>query len=102
MSSSQTISNEYMLTPKHIVKPVVEILKVVAECGGKARASDIIKRLQGWSTSSIYTNLHVAMAQGLIAKEGKYYVLTEEGKAFLKHAVEEMKRIVESIDSKIK
>jgi predicted transcriptional regulator len=98
MNPSQTISNEYLLTPRHIVKPVVEILKVVAECGGKARASDIIKRLQGWNSSSIYTNLLIAMAQGLIAKEGKHYILTDKGKEFLKNTVEFLKQFIEAVE----
>ena len=97
MNASQTISNEHLLT-RHIVKPVVEILKVVAECGGKARTSDIIKRLQGWSLSSIYTNLHIAMAHDLIAKEEKHYILTERGKEFLKHAVEALKQFIEAVE----
>jgi len=89
------------LKPNRVVKPIVLVLKVLAE-SERAREIDIIRRLPGYSTATIHDNLVKAVMQGLARVENGYYIITEEGKAFLKHAVEEMKRIVESIDSKIK
>jgi predicted transcriptional regulator len=47
-------------------------------------------------TATVHDNLVKAVMLGLAKKDNGYYVITEDGKAFLKHAIEEMKRIIET------
>jgi predicted transcriptional regulator len=89
-------SESYVL--KHVVKPCVVILEAIVVCGGRARASDIIKRLSGWSLASIYTGLRNAMLEGLVAKDGKHYVITEKGREFLRQSAEVLKQLIEVVE----
>ena len=84
---------------KQCVKPTLVILKTIAEHGGRARASDIVKKLHGWSLTSIYTNIRNAMLEGLVAKEEEYYILTEKGKEFLRNASKVMKQFIEAVEN---
>jgi len=84
------------LKPNRVVKPIVLVLKALAE-SGRAKEVDIIRRLHGYSTATVHDNLVKAVMLGLAKIDNGYYVITEDGKTFLKHAIEEMRRIVESI-----
>jgi len=83
------------LKPNRVVKPIVLVLKILTE-SGRAREIEIIRKLPGYSTATIHDNLVKAFMLGFVKIEDGYYVPTEEGKMFLKQAVEEMKRIVET------
>ncbi len=52
------------------------------------------------STSSAYTSLQKLMLEGLVTKEGKEYVLTDQGWRFLLEVRNELLRIVNEIPVK--
>jgi predicted transcriptional regulator len=73
------------------------ILKILAELG-KARESEIAKRAPHFSIATVHENLEKALLMGLVAREGRYYILTDKGREFLKSAIEEIKRFVEGAE----
>jgi len=79
------------------IKPLVMILKTLAELG-KARESEIAKRIPHFSIATIHENLEKALLMGLVAKEGRYYILTDRGREFLKTVVEEIKKFAEEAE----
>ena len=79
------------------IKPLVMVLKTLAELG-KARESEIAKKITHFSITTIHENLKKALLMGLVAKEGRYYTLTDKGREFLKSAVEEIKKFAEEAE----
>jgi len=89
--------NTSLSTLRSVMKPLILVLNAIARNGGRARATEIIESLRGISPTVIYTNLRKAMLEGLVAREGEHYALTQKGREFLKNAVEEIKKFVEVI-----
>ena len=61
----------------------------------------IAKRVPHFSIATVHENLEKALLMGLVAREGRYYILTDKGREFLKTAIEEIKKFAEEVEKVI-
>ena len=87
-------------TLRSIMKNLILVLNAIARNNGKARVTEIVQSLR-MSPTVVYTNLRKAMLEGLVAREGEHYILTDKGREFLKTAAEEIKKFAEEVEKAV-